>query len=357
MQLGNILNAALFEIQNPVFHKLASDPSTPIIGQYYFNTTINRLKYWSGSSGTGAGWVIVDPASAQVVNLTGEITGSLSAGNIPTIANKVLITNKLLVTDFSNANKFLVYDSVADRLASLRFDDLQTWIEGIVPTGYSLNADTSLGDTRIILSNTLTNSSVRIGGTANEVEVALDGTTPNRIIVGLPNNVVIPTLSVTNLTINGTPYAPYTHPFYATNNLVGSGIQFIQSLQTDAIGSVYSATLGTIPSASTTVIGVVRFATNAEITAGTAGVAVQASQLGSLLGSWGYSTTLTGTNVGGNFTVTHNLGTRAVIVELYDASTFETVTATVVRTSTNVVTVTTGAGAPANIVALVRRVV
>lgn len=357
MKLGDILNAAFIEIQNTVFHKLASDPSTPVIGQYYYNTTINRLKYWSGSSGTGSGWIIVDPASAQVVNLTGEITGSLSAGTLPTVANKVLITNKSLVGDFSDANKFLVYDSVSDRLASLRFDDLQTWIESISPTGYALNADTTLGDTRVVLSNTLTTSSVRIGGTSNEVEVALDGTTPNRIIIGLPNSVTIPTLSVTNLTINGTPYAPYTHPFYATFNLIGSGIQFVQSIQTDAIGSVYSSSLGTIPSASTTSLGVMRFATNAEITAGTAGVAVQASQLTTLLGSWGYSTTLTGTNVGGNFTVTHNLATRAVMVELYDATTFETVTATIVRTSTNVVTVTTGAGAPTNIVVLVRRII
>lgn len=357
MQLGNILNAALFEIQNTVFHKASSDPSTPALGQYYYNTTINRLKYWSGSSGTGSGWVVVDPASAQVVNLTGEITGSLSAGTLPTVANKLLITNKLLVTDFSDANKFLVYDSATDRLASLRFDDLQTWIESIVPTGYSLSADTSLGDARVVLTNTVTTSAVRVAGTTNEIEVALDGVTPNRIIIGLPNSVVIPTLSVTNLTINGTPYAPYTHPFYSTNNLIGSGIQFIQTLQTDSIGSVYSASLGTVPSANTTSVGVVRLATNAEITAGTAGVAVQASQLSNLLGSWGYTTTLTGTSSGGNFTVTHNLATRAVMVELYDASTFETITATIVRTSTNVVTVTVGSGAPASIVVLIRRVV
>ena len=37
--------------------------------------------------------------------------------------------------------------------------------------------------------------------------------------------------------------------------------------------------------------------------------------------------------------VTHNLGTRNVIVQLYDATTYETVYADVTRTSTNVVTV------------------
>jgi hypothetical protein len=45
--------------------------------------------------------------------------------------------------------------------------------------------------------------------------------------------------------------------------------------------------------------------------------------------------------------VTHSLGTKDVIVQLYDTVTSETVYADVVRTSTSVVTVTFG-NAPAN---------
>ena len=44
---------------------------------------------------------------------------------------------------------------------------------------------------------------------------------------------------------------------------------------------------------------------------------------------------------GTSHTITHNLGTRDVMVEIYDASTYETVFAKVVRTSTSVVTITT----------------
>ena len=44
---------------------------------------------------------------------------------------------------------------------------------------------------------------------------------------------------------------------------------------------------------------------------------------------------------GTSHTITHNLGTRDVVVEIYDTSTYETVFAKVVRTSTNVVTITT----------------
>jgi len=50
-----------------------------------------------------------------------------------------------------------------------------------------------------------------------------------------------------------------------------------------------------------------------------------------------------GTNSGSgtSHAFTHNLNSQKVIVHLYDSSTFETVFAKVVRTSVNVVTVTT----------------
>jgi len=49
----------------------------------------------------------------------------------------------------------------------------------------------------------------------------------------------------------------------------------------------------------------------------------------------------TNSGTGTSHTFTHNLGTRNVIVQIYDSSTYETVFAKVVRTSTSVVTVTT----------------
>ena len=49
----------------------------------------------------------------------------------------------------------------------------------------------------------------------------------------------------------------------------------------------------------------------------------------------------TNSGTGTSHTFTHNLGTRNIIVQLYDSSTYETVFAKVVRTSTSVVTVTT----------------
>ena len=49
-----------------------------------------------------------------------------------------------------------------------------------------------------------------------------------------------------------------------------------------------------------------------------------------------------------SYTVTHNLGSQDVIVQLYDASSLDTVFADVVRTSTSVVTIDFSAAPTAN---------
>ena len=45
-----------------------------------------------------------------------------------------------------------------------------------------------------------------------------------------------------------------------------------------------------------------------------------------------------------DITITHSLGTRNVIVQMYDASSYETVIAEVVRTDANNITINTNSG-------------
>lgn len=111
--------------------------------------------------------------------------------------------------------------------------------------------------------------------------------------------------------------------------------------------------------ASTTAVGVIELATQAEVDAGTDTVravtpATLSTYVAAQLAAESYAVTLTATS--GAQTVTHNLGTTDVIVQLFDTVTGETLMADMARTSANVVTITF-VTAPANTVrALVQKI-
>ena len=67
------------ELQNAIIQNLASDPSNPVAGQVYFNTTTNRFRVYTGTEwdemGTGGGTVTSVSAS--------NTDGSLSISGSP----------------------------------------------------------------------------------------------------------------------------------------------------------------------------------------------------------------------------------------------------------------------------------
>ena len=157
-------------------------------------------------------------------------------------------------------------------------------------------------------------------------------------------------------------YAAYSHPTYTPINIDGSGLQFIQDLTTDSLGSVTGAVLGTIPNATTTKIGVVRLTTLSETTGNnlattpdTVSVMIDSAITASNT-ALSYKTTISPTN-GSTTTVTHNLGTTDVRIELFDTSTGRTIYATTDRTGINTVNVTVGnLGSVTNIRVLITKV-
>jgi len=104
-------------------------------------------------------------------------------------------------------------------------------------------------------------------------------------------------------------------------------------------GSAYSD-LGASPAdASETVKGIVELATTAEATAGTdTARAVTSAGLAAFAAARSFATSI-GDGSATSYTVTHNLGTKDVIVQLYDVSTFDTVYADVKRNANNTVLV------------------
>lgn len=157
-------------------------------------------------------------------------------------------------------------------------------------------------------------------------------------------------------------YTAYSHPTYTPISIDGSGLQFVQDLTTDSLGSVTGAVLGTIPNASTTTVGVVRLTTISETTGNT--LATTPDTVNAMINSAitasstanSYKTTISPTN-GSTTVVTHNLGTTDVRIELFDVSTGRTIYATTDRTGINTITVTVGKlGSVVNIRVLITKV-
>lgn len=107
----------------------------------------------------------------------------------------------------------------------------------------------------------------------------------------------------------------------------------------DSTGNVgrvkYTDIPGVGDAATTTAAGIVELATNAETRAGTSTTRVLTP---SNLSDIKYIATI-GDGTATSYTVTHGLGSRRVMVQMYDSSSYETVYAQVVRTSTTAITV------------------
>ena len=129
----------------------------------------------------------------------------------------------------------------------------------------------------------------------------------------------------------------------ALANVVGGGLTLIGTapivVSAGAIGT-YTISAN---AATTSASGVVELATTAEATTGTdttravtaAGVA---AHVDAKIAATGYSASI-GNGTLTSIAVTHSLGTRDVVVQLYDNTTWETLYADVVRTDANTVTV------------------
>jgi len=117
------------------------------------------------------------------------------------------------------------------------------------------------------------------------------------------------------------------------SDIDGLAITTVGTLDTGDATAVVSA-------ASTSAAGKVELATTAEALAGT-----DTSRAVTAAGLAARSFTATiGDGSDNDIAVTHNLGTRNVIVQLFDSSSYETVHACVVRTDANTVTVNTNSG-------------
>jgi len=322
------------ELQNGVIHVLAANPSNPVEGQIYYNSTDQKLYFYDGLS-----WV---DASGDIKSVNTNTTSTISVTD-PDGPNPRLDTITAAVTNGGTA--LATGDQIFDYVA------------------------TSIG-----------NVSFTVQGTTNEIEVADglnmgDGSTAT---IGLPNDVTVTNdlnvgnnLDVTgnavidgNLTVSGT-----TTTVNSNTVEIGDSIITLNSDETGAPSQdagievergtspnrslVWDESAGewTIQQASGTYERIATYADSVEDViveeTGASGITVTETLSGTdnRIKTYNLEVNLDDNNhkqdIGGStsIAVTHNLGTLDVIVQLYDNSTYETVYADVVRNSVNQITV------------------
>ena len=299
------------ELQNAVIQKLSTDPSSgQTAGWIIYNTTDNQLKVYDGTDWTNVGGDITR------VNIT---AGTGLSGSVDTTSGTHTQTIDLADTGVTAAS---YGSSTAIPVITVNAQGQITAAStAAISTDLTIAADSGSNDVVSIGSDTLT-----FAGTANEVETTV---TDNQIQIGLPDDVTIGNnLTVTgNLTVSGTTTTVNTETINLADNIITLNSNETGTPSENAGIEVERGTSTNVDlrwNEGTDIWELTKDGTDYyEIQ--TVGESTFAASIGD-----GSATSIA---------VTHNLGTQDVIVQLYDASSLDTVYADVVRTSTSVVTI------------------
>ena len=304
------------ELQNAVIQNLATAPGTPVEGQIYYDSTAGdkQLYFYNGST-----WIPVSGDISEVIagdGLTqcgnsGSVTLNVVGGTgITANANDVAITNTgVTAGSYGSATAIPTFTVNAQ--------------------GQLTAAGTAAISTDLTISDGATTDTVSVGtdtltfaGTTNEIETAV---TNNQVQIGLPSDVTISNdLTVLgDLQVTGTTTTNNVETVSTSNGVIFEGNVADANELTLIAGTLTADRTVTLPDATGTV------ALTSDITG-----RVYATSIGD------------GSNT--SYTVTHNLNTRDVNVQLYDNSSYDTVYADVVRTNTTTVTITFGTAPTTN---------
>jgi hypothetical protein len=342
------INLSQNELQNARIQNLGANPSAPVEGQVYYNTASKAILLYNGSAWINIAGDVTDVIAGEGLTRIvsgGDITLDVGAGNgLITHADYIEVRSDT-TNDFQfNAGVLALKDIItAGSVGSSTAIPVLTYdANGRITAVSSAPISTSLsvagdlndgGDMNIDLAT----ETLTIQGTANEIEVVAGyNNTDSLMKIGLPSNVTVSN----NLTVQG--------------DLIVSGTTTTVNTETINLADniiLLNSNLTTLPSQN-------------------AGIEVERGSLNNVELIWNetddawqievdpvnstyeniatedyvdahrFNATITGDASTASFGITHGLNTRDVIVQIYDLSTYDTVYADTVRTSTTEVTIT-----------------
>ena len=348
------LNLNKNELQNAVIQNLASDPSNPKKGQEYFNTTTNRFRVYTGSAwdemGTGGGTV----TSVAVEN---DSDGGLSVSGSPITSSgtiKVGHSNVLSAAQTTSGLYPIKVDKNGHITELGSAVDLTTYAPKASPafTGTPTAPTASSGDNSMQIATTAfvtgaisgITGAMHFKGTVGTGGTVSDLPTSGVAIGDTYKVSVAGTYASQAAKVGDLFIATATTPTWA---YVPSGDETGVTSVGITEGTGISVSGSPITSSGSITVGLVDQLASAQTTSAVYPIKVnkqgQITELGSAVTILKkYTGTITANSSTTSFTITHNLGTRDVVVQVYDATTYEDVIVDVVRTSTSAVTVTFG---------------